>query len=605
MELNSSLHKRSKSDYSGNTFEEDKFRDLLKSSYLSEDMGQLKNWVEPKKRHLTDTMIQNSLKEEISELQKQLENQFAMRQALERALCNKPFLHDSKFENSVSKPAKALIKDIAILEMEVVYLEKYLLSMYRKTFAKRLTSSSMVRERPNRNSLSNKPLSLEIPECNIIEDSATNAGNLMSSEGSVDNPLKECDDILGSQILFDSSIHRSHSSLSHRSAVAVRTSPLQGPLAVAEAVESYHSLPLSMLERTKGRANPSLAEHLGPSIHDRVWETPNRISEEMIKSISAIYCHLADPPLLNNGFPSSPISFPSSRSSPQDQHHNWSQQCSENSLSNSWLDSSFHIESPKDFTLPFQTLAEVQGICRDRQSLMKVENMIQNFRSLVSTLEVVDPKKMKHEEKLAFWINVHNALVMHAYLVYGIPRGNSKRISLLLKAAYNIGGHTISVDMIQSSILTCRLPRSGQWLQSLFFPRAKCRDRDSWKAFTIGHPEPRLHFALCSGSHSDPVLRLYTPKRVFQELEVAKEEYVHTNMRIQKDLKLLLPKKVESFVKESDLCPSGFLELIEQSLPGFLREKFQQSQEGKIWKKIVWVPHNFTFRYLIADELVK
>lgn len=31
----------------------------------------------------------------------------------------------------------------------------------------------------------------------------------------------------------------------------------------------------------------------------------------------------------------------------------------------------------------------------------------------MSTLEVVDPKKMKHEERLAFWINVHNALVMH------------------------------------------------------------------------------------------------------------------------------------------------------------------------------------------------
>ena len=31
-----------------------------------------------------------------------------------------------------------------------------------------------------------------------------------------------------------------------------------------------------------------------------------------------------------------------------------------------------------------------------------------------------------------------------------------------MQAAYNIGGHTISVDMIQSSILGCRLPRPGQ-----------------------------------------------------------------------------------------------------------------------------------------------
>lgn len=35
------------------------------------------------------------------------------------------------------------------------------------------------------------------------------------------------------------------------------------------------------------------------------------------------------------------------------------------------------------------------------------------FRSLISRLGKVDPWKLNHEEKLAFWINVHNALVMH------------------------------------------------------------------------------------------------------------------------------------------------------------------------------------------------
>jgi len=34
-------------------------------------------------------------------------------------------------------------------------------------------------------------------------------------------------------------------------------------------------------------------------------------------------------------------------------------------------------------------------------------------RSLVSRLEETNPRNMKHEEKLAFWINVHNTLVMH------------------------------------------------------------------------------------------------------------------------------------------------------------------------------------------------
>lgn len=32
---------------------------------------------------------------------------------------------------------------------------------------------------------------------------------------------------------------------------------------------------------------------------------------------------------------------------------------------------------------------------------------------MVEQLEQVDPGKMSHEQKLAFWINIYNALMMH------------------------------------------------------------------------------------------------------------------------------------------------------------------------------------------------
>jgi hypothetical protein len=35
------------------------------------------------------------------------------------------------------------------------------------------------------------------------------------------------------------------------------------------------------------------------------------------------------------------------------------------------------------------------------------------FRLILYRLETVDLRRMTGEEKLAFWINVHNALVMH------------------------------------------------------------------------------------------------------------------------------------------------------------------------------------------------
>ncbi|KAE8655124.1 hypothetical protein F3Y22_tig00117034pilonHSYRG00824 [Hibiscus syriacus] len=157
-----------------------------------------------------------------------------------------------------------------------------------------------------------------------------------------------------------------------------------------------------------------------------------------------------------------------------------------------------------------------------------------------------------HEEKLAFWINIHNSLVMHAFLAYGIPQNKVETFS-------TVEGHTISADTIQSSILGCRMSRPGE-------------------------------------------VRAYTPKRVLQELETAKEEYIRATFRAR-NKKILLPKIVESFAKNSSLCRSGLMEMIQQSLPESLRCSIRKCQQGKSRKSIEWIPHNFTFRYLISKEL--
>lgn len=79
---------------------------------------------------------------------------------------------------------------------------------------------------------------------------------------------------------------------------------------------------------------------------------------------------------------------------------------------------------------------------------------------MIKQLESVDPRNLTHQEKLAFWINIHNALVMHVrgllsfdlylclcctytwfspfqtFLVNGIPQNNGKRFLLLSKVKY-------------------------------------------------------------------------------------------------------------------------------------------------------------------------
>lgn len=210
----------------------------------------------------------------------------------------------------------------------------------------------------------------------------------------------------------------------------------------------------------------SLAEHLGTRISDHVPETPNKLSEDMIKCMSALYCKLADPPLTHNGL-SSPNSSLSSTGafSPRDQCDMWSPGFRNNSSFDVRLDNPFHVEGLKEFSGPYSTMVEVPWIYRDGQKLGDTEPLLQNFRwslmiclpkkissindvefnlegwkkyipfefyallqfslllrlfcyrSLISQLEEVDPRKLKHEEKLAFWINIHNALVMHVMIL--------------------------------------------------------------------------------------------------------------------------------------------------------------------------------------------
>lgn len=516
---------------------------------------------------------------------------------LKRQLPGSEYHNSSEEKNNTVH--EDLIKEVALLELEIMYLEKYLLSMYRKTFAKRLESLSVKDDRTKTNSAPKERKQSEVNKhnSNTKENPITNTNPSLPP---FSNPPEECNETAGDPSLVDTTVLRSHSSLSH-TAASFKPSPLVGVL--ADAVDSYHSLPLSMLEHAQvSTSNGRATEHFVNGSSNHFHHAPNQLSEEMIKCISAIYFQLADPPLFSYDYPFSPISLSSSalESFPQGQNDMGALQCEESS-SNSTLNNPFHIKVPREYSGSFVTITEVQGLCRDKRSLEGVERMLQHFRYLVSKLKEVDPRKMRHDEKLAFWINVHNALAMHAFLVYGIPRSNLKRVSQLLKAAYNIGGNTVSVEMIQRSILGCRLPRPGQWIQSLFFPKQKFKAGDARKGYAIEHPDPRLRFALCSGSHSDALLRLYTPKRVFQELEVAKEEYLLTNTRVYKEQKLVLPKNVESYVKEVDLCPSGLMEMIELALP----EHFTRKYQGKLWKKIEWIPHNFTFRYLISHELLE
>ncbi|XP_060194228.1 uncharacterized protein LOC132623487 isoform X2 [Lycium barbarum] len=557
------------------------------------DRGDTNDCSESKKKQ-SPKEVQSSLRQEITQLERRLQHQVTVRCSLEQALGCKSFIT----QTSMSKPTTELIREIAVLELEVVRLEQYLLSLYRKAFDQQISSMSPPTRDDKLKSLTNT----KIRRCLEFSKSDTTVRRENScaqpDSKSVSNPCKETTSTTEDKVR-ECEAHRSRSSLTQHS---VRSNREAIP---GKALRACQSQPSSMMKYAQKSSSNliSLADHLGTCISDHVPETPNKLSEDMVRCMCTIYSKLADPSLANP-YLSSPTSSLLSMSafSPKDI---WNPGIRKDSSFDVWLDNPFHVEGLKEFSGSYSTMLEVQCIYRDSHGLDDIEPLLQNFRSIVSRLEVIDPRKLSHAEKLAFWINIHNALVMHAFLSYGIPQKNVKRVFLLLKAAYNVGGHIVSANVIQSSILGCRMSRPGQWLRLLLSSRGKFKAGDERQAYAIEHPVPLLHFALCSGNHSDPAVRVYTPKRVFQDLEAAKEEYIRATFGVKKDQKVLLPKVVESFAKESGLCPAGVMEMIQQSLPESLRKSIKKIQQGNSHKNIEWVPHNFAFRYLITKELLQ
>lgn len=108
-------------------------------------------------------------------------------------------------------------------------------------------------------------------------------------------------------------------------------------------------------------------------------------------------------------------------------------------------------------------------------------------------------------------------------------------------------------------------------------------------------------------------MRLYTPTRLVQQLEAAKEEYVRANVGVRgrgQHHKLLLPKVIESYARDAGLAAHEVAAMAESHLPEPLREAVRRSQlavrarGSRGGHGVEWRPHNLAFRYLLAKELV-
>lgn len=98
-------------------------------------------------------------------------------------------------------------------------------------------------------------------------------------------------------------------------------------------------------------------------------------------------------------------------------------------------------------------------------------------------------------------------------------------------------------------------------------------------------------------------VRLYTAQNVFQNLKLAKQEFIEASAYVDKGTKIFLPKILSFFAKDTSLSMHKLLEVVTGCVSEAQHKEMERCMKGRPHKCIHWLPQSSTFRYVIHGEL--
>ncbi|KAJ6720451.1 hypothetical protein OIU85_023645 [Salix viminalis] len=331
-------------------------------------------------------------------------------------------------------------------------------------------------------------------------------------------------------------------------------------------------------------------------------ENPNELSEELVKSLITIFLLLNQAPphdreelaivpklSLSCMNPKGPKTLFSSKASIFPFNHNESN-----------LDP-YRIMPDLDSIVrdigPYKNFIQIERNSLDVRRLSECLPMAGKLRVLMRRLCNVDLTFLTYKQKLAFWINIYNACIMHGFLEHGLPSSQENLLATMNKAAVNVGGIVLNALAIEHFILRHpREPNNGHADEKEMLLR---------HAYGLGYPEPNVTFALCRGSWSSPALRIYTPEEVVNELGRAKVEYLEASVGVTCKRKIVVPKILQWHMRDFADDMESLLEWIYSQLPrsGSLKRLMMECLNGEskfpLTKTVEVQPYESEFRYLL------
>lgn len=143
------------------------------------------------------------------------------------------------------------------------------------------------------------------------------------------------------------------------------------------------------------------------------------------------------------------------------------------------------------------------------------------YRDFTRNLRGFDPSALRsNQERLAFWINLYNALILDAAVAYGARTTVNAIRGFFWRAAYAVGGRRYSSIEIENGILRGNATHPA-------IPVPTFLPDDPRLAFAVLPRDPRVHFAMNCASRSCPPINFYDPGRIDAQLDLATRSFIN------------------------------------------------------------------------------
>lgn len=145
------------------------------------------------------------------------------------------------------------------------------------------------------------------------------------------------------------------------------------------------------------------------------------------------------------------------------------------------------------------------------------------YCELAAHLKDFDPACLtSREQKLAFWINLYNTIVVHGIVELDLESSVREVENLFSHVCYQIGSYQFSPDDIEHGILRSNARPPYRVLKAL-------GHGDERAAFALERLDPRIHFALVCGSRSCAPINYYQAERIDRQLDAAASNFINSS----------------------------------------------------------------------------